>query len=385
MICQVEDVCDVLKVLLPSDEWDIDLALDHSQGHDRKRKDGLEVARMNLLYGGLQAMMRDSELTSQDDFGPHARSLKDFYTPLCKFFRKKNQDYNHYIPMDSIASEKQLNMNDTHSNVFTEDDQGPFYLTNAKRESYRFDTVVGNGMKDKTADDLRAELDELFEMEGISCSVLKTAKKAKLLVELADRHGIDTKKPYTKIRQGWVGKAKGKLQIVFERGLLDPTKLYDYYSEKGRKDAEGNIIECTSIDSLIQSLRDFREEKTLLQLRAEEMGMSIVRSPKCHPECAGEGIEYVWGVSKNSYRRQPLERKKGKDNFIKVVRESASRDLITKKVARGCSARSRAFMLAYRARHLLLLDASEEIAEELRDNPICFDLLDKCVKMFRSH
>ena len=203
--------------------------------------------------------------------------------------------------------------------------------------------------------------------------------------QLAEQHGIETKKRGLKIRQGWVGKAKGKLQIAFERGLLDPTKDYRWYSEKGQKDAHGNIIEGTSLDNAIQSLRDFREEKTLLQIRAEEMGVEIVRSPKCHPEIAGEGIEYVWGVSKNEYRRHPLVEKKGRDNFIKLVKTCNSRDFITKRVARGCMARARAYMLAYRARYLLSLDTSEGVAEELEKNPICFDLLDKCVKEFRNH
>lgn len=385
MICQVEDVVDVLKVLVSFDEYHIELALDHSQGHDRLRPDGLTVTNMNLLFGGLQAKMRDSHLTSQDDFGPHPRSLEDFYTANCNFFRKKNQKYEEYIPTDSTAAAKHFNINDTQSMVFTEEDVGPFYLTSADRELYRTDTVIGEGMKQKTADDLRAELDEKFEMEEISCNVCLKGANKKKLVELADLHGIDIKKSYLKIRQGWVGTAKGKLQIAFERGLLDPTKSYDYYSEKGRKDVHESIIEGTSIDKLIQSLRDFREEKTLLQVRAEEMGISIVRSPKCHPEIAGEGIEYSWGVSKNNYRRQPLEQKRGLENFFSLVRESISTDLITKKVARGCSARARAFMLAYRARYLLSLDPSEEVAEELRTNPMCFDLLDKCVKKFRAH
>lgn len=386
MLCQVEDMTDVLKAVLSFDEYDVELVVDHSQGHDRLRDGGLTVTKMNLLFGGLQAKMRDSQLTSQDDFGPHPRSLEQFYTANTNFFRfRKNRKYEDYIPRDSTAATKQLNINDTHSMTFTEDDVGPFYLTNADREANRYDTVTGQGMKEKTADDLRAELDEKFAMDGVSCNVCLKGARKKKLVELAEENGIDTKKPYFKIRQGWVGTAKGKLQIAFERGLLDPTKSYEHYSEKGRKDVHESIIEGTSIDKLIQSLRDFREEKTLLQVRAEEMGISIVRSPKCHPEIAGEGIEYVWGVSKNDYKRQPLEQKRGIDNFLNLVTKSVSTDRITKEIARGCAARARAYMLAYRARHLLSINASEDVEEELRNNPICFDLLDKCVKKFRAH
>lgn len=155
MICQVEDVADVLKLVFHSDQWDIELIVDHSQGHDRLRPDGLTVTKMNLLFGGLQAMMRDSQLTSPDDFGSHPRSLEDFYTQDCKYFRKKNQTYKQFIPTDPTAAANQFNINDTQSMVFTQDDVGPFYLTNAERDAYRTDTVIGDGMKNKTADDLR--------------------------------------------------------------------------------------------------------------------------------------------------------------------------------------------------------------------------------------
>lgn len=67
------------------------------------------------------------------------------------------------------------------------------------------------------------------------------------------------------------------------------------------------------------------------------------------------------------------------------MRDCLSTNHITKAVARGCAARARAFMLAYQARYLLSLDTSEHIVDELRNNPMCHDLLEKCVKKFRSH
>jgi hypothetical protein len=44
----------------------------------------------------------------------------------------------------------------------------------------------------------------------------------------------------------------------------------------------------------------------------------VVRTPKCHPEIAGEGIEYNWGCGKAFYRHLPLSAKKTK----KLLRES---------------------------------------------------------------
>ena len=43
------------------------------------------------------------------------------------------------------------------------------------------------------------------------------------------------------------------------------------------------------------------------------------RTPKCHCELAGEGIEYAWGCAKNHYHQQPLKHKKGKENFRQTV------------------------------------------------------------------
>ena len=46
---------------------------------------------------------------------------------------------------------------------------------------------------------------------------------------------------------------------------------------------------------------DFLEEETLLQYYARELGVESDRSPKCHPEIAGEGIEFDWGCSYSSH------------------------------------------------------------------------------------
>ena len=277
MVCQMENCADVLKVKFPSDKFDIELILDHSQGHDRLRPDGLSVTNMNLLFGGHQPKMRDSELTSEDHFGPFPRSLESFYNEDTRFYKtKKNQRYKDFIPNCSTAARQQLEIGDTQSMYFTAEDEGPFYLTAAEREAYKFDTVTGFGRKEKTADDLRADLCEKFEELGIrNTTCLKKAKKKKLQ-ELALKYDIETSYSCVKVRQGWVGTPKGKLQIMFERGLLDPTKPYNHYSVKGEMDDEGRLIPGTSIDKLIHSLQDFRTEETLLQWHARHKSGDVV-------------------------------------------------------------------------------------------------------------
>jgi len=64
---------------------------------------------------------------------------------------------------------------------------------------------------------------------------------------------------------------------------------------------------------------DFVNEKTLLQHHTEELGVSILRSPKCRPEVASKGIKYDWVFSKNPYRQKPLRMKRGKESFRALV------------------------------------------------------------------
>ena len=47
----------------------------------------------------------------------------------------------------------------------------------------------------------------------------------------------------------------------------------------------------------------------------EHFGVDVDHSTKCHPELAGKGIEYSWGLAKSVYRRAKLADKKGKEIF----------------------------------------------------------------------
>ena len=94
---------------------------------------------------------------------------------------------------------------------------------------------------------------------------------------------------------------------------------------------------------------DFVEEETLLQYHGRQLGVLIDRTPKCHPEMAGEGIEYNWGCAKGFYRRLPTTRKKTKAKFRESVQKSISRNIMTTERQRMFSRRARQYMLAYNA------------------------------------
>ena len=84
--------------------------------------------------------------------------------------------------------------------------------------------------------------------------------------------------------------------------------------------------------------KDFNKEITLLQFHGEQMGVKVDRTPKYHPEIAGEGIEYAWGISKLVYMRATMSRKRNKEMFMGLVRECTDPNIsLCIKQIRSCS------------------------------------------------
>ena len=88
------------------------------------------------------------------------------------------------------------------------------------------------------------------------------------LAKIQDRccqQGLPIEKEVPKCKEGWLGKPKGMLQILWEWGHIDPFKTKNGYTVKGKKNVYGNIIPEMSLCMLMSSLLDFTEEETLLQ------------------------------------------------------------------------------------------------------------------------
>ena len=60
----------------------------------------------------------------------------------------------------------------------------------------------------------------------------------------------------------------------------------------GRQDAFGILRKETSLKFLMSNCQDSEEEESLFQSMGRAMGVIVDRTPKCHCEVAGEGIEY---------------------------------------------------------------------------------------------
>ena len=55
MVLQVEDCVDILQHTYP--QFELLFLLDHSNGHDRMRPNGLNINKLNIRYGGKQPAM----------------------------------------------------------------------------------------------------------------------------------------------------------------------------------------------------------------------------------------------------------------------------------------------------------------------------------------
>ncbi len=78
----------------------------------------------------------------------------------------------------------------------------------------------------------------------------------------------------TIIREGWVGKPKGAFQILYKRGWINTSKPRNY-TEEGKMDEMGNVIEKSSINLLMMKQTDFASELTLLQFHGNRLGVIV--------------------------------------------------------------------------------------------------------------
>jgi hypothetical protein len=249
MVLQLEDCRDIVKVLYP--QYDFLFLFDHSCGHDRQREDGLNVENMCKGYGGAQKKLRDTTIQQQDGYlGPHSPKLRQ---------------------------------GDVQSMIFNPGDNGPFWMDKLEREAKQHDRLIDG--ETVTRQFTKAELVQHLKDRGIAAKGKKAAIQAK-----AQEHGLPLEETKPKCVEGWEGKAKGILQVLWERGWIDEAKL-NKYTINGKQDVFGVVDTEFALKTLMANCMDFEEEETLLQSMGREMGISVDRTPKCHCELAGEGIE----------------------------------------------------------------------------------------------
>jgi hypothetical protein len=113
--------------------------------------------------------------------------------------------------------------------------------------------------------------------------------------------------------------AKGMLQLLFERGHVDPAdkNSSNWCSEwgklKNKKAYEPNDEEARShwkkltgqrvATAVLAAMDDFVGEVSIIERNFLDAGHLVIASPRYHPDLAGAGIEYAWGKAKLDFRR----------------------------------------------------------------------------------
>jgi hypothetical protein len=134
---------------------------------------------------------------------------------------------------------------------------------------------------------------------------------------LASAKHIPLRKIVLNVEAGWVGKQKGLMRVLWERGWIDESRLDNYAIIK--KDDAGAVDEELSLQCLVESCLDFANEITELRLMGEKKGVRVLSTAKFHAEMAGKGIEYLWVVSKSWYGSKPMKLKSKKASFLQLV------------------------------------------------------------------
>ena len=326
MVLQMEDCRDILVHMFP--DYDFIFLFDHSNGHDRLQPNGLSINRISIRFGGKQPVMRSSHIT-KDLLGPY---------------------HNDSFKLQPGMEQEMF---------FSSNDTGPCYMSDCQRNKHKFDINSGKLVEKNHTN---SELVSKLKQHGIINPVGGRSK----LVEQCLKLGISTKYSEEAISEGWSGKPKGSLQVLFERGWLNPDKIH-MYTKNGKKDTDnldGDATGCNfSIKALMKLQSDFMNEITLLQFYGKELGLIINRTPKCHPELAGEGIEYAWAIAKIFYRKSDISEKRTKDKFRSLVRKSTCPDTSLTPIAiHACSKKARTYMKLYKAIQSIVLtdDVSNE-------------------------
>ena len=125
----------------------------------------------------------------------------------------------------------QLVLGNTQSMVFLESEIGPYNMPPAEHEGRKFDKVKDGSKETKK----RTKVEILTDIHNKTGSAMRDFKTVEEVHVLANEHNIAITVEVAKMVEGWVGKPKELLQILWERGCVDENNLAKY-SMHGSKD-----------------------------------------------------------------------------------------------------------------------------------------------------
>ena len=152
----------------------------------------------------------------------------------------------------------------------------------------------------------------------------------------------------------YIGKAKGMKQVLWERGwCVDGMSISDKTVPEKR------------MDTFLSQSPDFKSEMSALQHTVHARGYILLLSPKFHPEIAGVGIEYSWGLSKLKFRRE-FNNEIPKDLHNNIVKSMCRDKILTVPRVRHFARRTRDFHRPY-----LALEGDRPIESKAQIEQMC--------------
>ena len=341
-VVQLENLIDVCDVLYPGYQHVI--SLDHSNNHGGKRVGGLDSNTLNVSFGGAQPIFSPSILNNDSCLGQHPKGHAE-----------------------------QLDVGDTQRYTFEEGDSGPYHMTPEQQVASKYDIDTG---KEKITNLTKAQLIASIAESNNAPDNLDR-KRLPALRAIAERMGLPTRTVERKITQGWIGKAKGLLQLCWERRLIE-------------FDAPKGVYNKAQLKEALEQCHDFKTEVSLVEFVARQRGWLVIFSPKAHPEVAGVGIEYIWAACKNWLHMVPLEERKGRDNFDRAFHECFGRGKLVPSTVRGCARAARQYMQAYVLAHSEQLPSDQQAQFEAEDlkkcvAPVTLAQIEKLKKQYKCH
>ena len=246
-IIQVEDCIDCAKEVF-GDRVEIVFLFDHSSGHSKKRTNGLDVKGMNKSWGG--KIMRPTLIENG--------SVGQFYSP-------------NNPAMVLIGQEQSM--------FYRESDMGPFDMSPQERQSCKYDIHKDIQVEKQKSVNLRkTEIIELLMETELGRGLGKQALLNMRLADLQNKANAlsiaVTKTLTTKICKGWVGKGKGLLQVLWERGFIDELKVKNYRIKM--LDEDGNMVPEFSLEPMMANCPDFLNEMSQLEYVCQQLGTKTI-------------------------------------------------------------------------------------------------------------
>ena len=317
---QIEDLLDCLHVLYP--DFQPVIEVDHSMGHGKSRSGALDAMGINKCFGGKQSIRRDSDALTKECIGKFRPILKE---------------------------------GDIQFGQFKGTDPPPFYAPlTPKEDNNKGQKIVERKKKKKKGGKHSMMAGAADAAKEVQKANMRCTRSFERQQKDEEAEGGETEQvTVDDIEFGYVGKQKGLLDLCWERGLLDiydeggaidKKKLARYSLQSKLDESTGLMSDEFNLRAIMAKQPDYENEESHVEWLVKEKGGIVLKSPKCHPEIAGQGIEYSNGKAKFYFRKNNTG---AASSYEELVHQSVSQDVLTLPMIRRFARKVREYKLAY--------------------------------------